>query len=125
MSVGEETIELSREEVVEIKHTLEDAVTERDEFVHTIGTYHPDGAYTIKRRGATSAGNKKKFESFVRVRQIYDALPRKFDAEDIGKYGITGSRRHMVIWHYIEHPRFACQIQCRNPLTASKSYENQ
>jgi hypothetical protein len=60
------------------------------------------------------------FENFEELRRLYGRLPEQFSAEDVGRTGITGSRRHMVIRHFCEHPAFQCNISRRNPLTATK-----
>lgn len=77
----------------------------------------------MSRRGADSAGNAKVFESFDALRRLYDRLPDEFDADDVGRSGITGSRRHMLVRHFAEHPGFDCRIASRNPLTACKADE--
>ena len=75
----------------------------------------------MSRRGADSAGNSKVFESFDAVKRLYDRLPETFSAEDVERTGITGSRRHMMVRHFAEHPAFDCEIDRRSPLTASKA----
>jgi len=74
----------------------------------------------VSRRGADSAGNAKVFESFDAVRRLYDRLPGTFSADDVEHTGITGSRKHMLVRHFAEHPAFDCEIETRSPLTASK-----
>jgi hypothetical protein len=39
----------------------------------------------------------------------------------VSRTGITGSRRHMLVRHFAEHPAFDCRITRRNPLTVEKS----
>lgn len=75
----------------------------------------------VSRRGADSAGNAKVFESFEALGRLFDRLPETFDAEDVGRAGITGSRRHMVIRHVAEHPGFDCEIARQNPLRGRKT----
>ena len=77
----------------------------------------------MSRRGADSAGNAKVFESFDALCRLYDRLPDEFTAEDVGRSGITGSRRHMLVRHFAEHPGFDCSISSRNPLAARKTDE--
>ena len=60
------------------------------------------------------------FDSFEAVRRLYERLPRAFTAEDVGRTGITGSRRHMLVRHVAEHPAFDCTITSRSPLTGEK-----
>lgn len=74
----------------------------------------------MTRRTADSSGNSAVFESHTKLHTHYDALPTTFDARDIESFGVTGSRRHMVVWHFIEHPAFDCGIASRNPLRARK-----
>nr|WP_254267727.1 hypothetical protein [Halorussus aquaticus] len=63
------------------------------------------------------------FESFEVLRRMFDRLPDEFTADDVGRTGITGSRRHMLVRHFAEHPAFDCGITRRNPLTAEKTAE--
>jgi hypothetical protein len=65
------------------------------------------------------------FESFEALRRLFDRLPAEFSAEDVSRTGITGSRRHMLVRHFAEHPAFDCDITRRNPLTAEKTSEEQ
>ncbi len=85
-----------------------------------MGTFREDGSYEVSRRSADSAGNAKVFPSFDALARLFDRLPDEFSAEDVGRTGITGSRRHLLIRHFAEHPDFACRISSRNPLTAEK-----
>ena len=55
------------------------------------------------------------------LRRLYERLPEAFDAEDIGRTGITGSRRHMIVRHVVEHPAFDCEMASRKPLRAEKT----
>lgn len=119
------TCELNRATAAELQTALEDALTERKEFFRTAGEYRADGSYEVSRRCADSAGNSKVFDSFENLRRLYDRLPREFTADDVGRTGITGSRRHMLIRHFTEHPGFDCEIETRNPLTGKKSVENE
>jgi hypothetical protein len=61
------------------------------------------------------------FDGFERARRLYDRLPAEFGADDVGRTGITGSRRHMLVRHFAEHPAFDCEIATRSPLTAEKT----
>nr|WP_225741292.1 hypothetical protein [Halorussus halophilus] len=97
------------------------ALTERREFFRTAGIHREDGTYEVARRGADSSGNSKVFESFDALRRMFERLPAEFSAEDVGRTGITGSRRHMLVRHFAEHPTFDCTISRRNPLTAEKT----
>ncbi len=75
----------------------------------------------MTRRGADSTGNAKVFDSFTEVRRLYDRLPPEFGAEAVGRTGITGSRRHMLVRHFAEHPAFDCDIVSRSPLSVEKT----
>ena len=98
-----------------------DALVERREFFRTACEYREDGSYVVERRGADSSGNAKVFDSVERARRLFERLPAEFSAEDVGRTGITGSRRHMLVRHFAEHPAFDCTIASRNPLTAEKT----
>lgn len=111
---------LSREEAREVAGAIDEAMTDRREFVHTSGEHREDGSYVVARRGASSSGNRKVFDSFERTERLYERLPTRFTAEEVGRTGITGSRRHMLIRHFAEHPAFDCEVVGRNPLTAEK-----
>lgn len=118
--MGDRTCELTRSDAATLRKRLDDALTERREFFRTAGEHREDGSYIVSRRAADSAGNAKVFESFEALRRLYDRLPEEFTAEDVGRTGITGSRRHMLIRHVTEHPAFDCEMASRNPLTGRK-----
>jgi hypothetical protein len=115
--------ELSRSEAGRLAEAVGDALTSREEFFRTTGEYRADGTYVVARRGADSAGNEKVFDSFERLERLYERLPAEFGADDVGRTGITGSRRHMVVRHFAEHPAFDCRIRSRNPLRVRKEAE--
>jgi len=96
-------------------------MTERHEYLYTAGEHRADGSYVVSRRSAYSSGNEKVFGSFGAVERLFERLPEEFTAEDVGCTGITGSRRHMLVRHFAEHPAFDCTIGSRNPLTAEKT----
>jgi len=112
--------ELSRAAASRLAEALQDALTAREAFLRTAGHHRADGAYVVSRRGAESAGNRKVFDSFDRLERLYERLPGEFDADDVGRTGITGSRRHMVVRHLAEHPAFDCEAVSRNPLRVRK-----
>jgi hypothetical protein len=118
--LGAHTHELSRAAAADFQEALGTALTEKREFFRTTGEYREDGSYVVARRGADSTGNAKVFESFDALRRLYARLPDRFTADDVGRTGITGSRRHMLVRHFGEHPAFDCSISRRNPLTAEK-----
>ncbi|SEK59805.1 DUF7528 family protein [Haloferax larsenii] len=111
---------MSRDAAADLQDAIGSALTEKREFFRTAGEYRQDGSYVVSRRGADSTGNAKVFASFEELRRLYDRLPETFTAEDVGRTGITGSRRHMIIRHFGEHPAFDCRIARRNPLTGEK-----
>ncbi|WP_089824688.1 DUF7528 family protein [Halogranum amylolyticum] len=112
---------MSRSDAAELQSALGSALTEKREFFRTAGEYREDGSYVVSRRSADSTGNAKVFESFETLQRLYSRLPDEFDADDVGRTGITGSRRHMLIRHFCEHPAFDCEIERRNPLRAKKT----
>jgi len=114
---------LSRAEAAELQAAIGEAITHSREFLRTVGEHREDGRYVVSRRGADSTGNAKVFESFDVLRRLYERLPDAFTADDVGRTGITGSRRHMLVHHFCEHPAFDCGIDRRSPLTASKADE--
>lgn len=111
---------LSRETAVTLRDAVGDALTRRQEFLRTAGEHREDGSYVVERRGADSTGNSAVFDSFEAARRLFDRLPAAFTAEDVGTAGYTGSRRHMIVRHFAEHPAFPCQLASRNPLRAEK-----
>lgn len=120
VDVGDRTCELSRADAAALKDAIGDALTDRREFLRTACEHREDGRYVVTRRGADSKGNSKVFERFECARRLFERLPPEFSAEDVGRTGITGSRRHLLVCHFGEHPAFDCHIVSRNPLTAKK-----
>ena len=120
MHVGLESRDLSREEARELRDALSEALSERSEFVHTAGEHREDGSYVVERRNASSAGHRKVFDSFAECRRRYDSLPEAFTAEDCSAADVSGGRRHMLAWHFAEHPAFDCELVSRQPLTVRK-----
>jgi hypothetical protein len=112
---------MSRADAAALRDVLGAAITEKREFFRTAGEYRTDGSYVVSRRGVDSAGNAKVFDSFDALRRLFDRLPEEFTADDVGRTGITGSRRHMVVRHFGEHPAFDCDVASRNPLTVAKT----
>lgn len=120
VTVAGDTHELTRAEADQLRSALGEALTERREFVRTVGTQREDGSYVVARRRADSAGHRKVFESFTALRRLYDGLPDDFTAEDVERSGLTGGRRHMLVHHFAEHPAFDCELERRQPLTVRK-----
>lgn len=62
------------------------------------------------------------FERFAALRDLFASLPKEFDAEDVGERAeISGSRRHLVLRHFAEHPAFDCRLASDRPLRARKT----
>jgi hypothetical protein len=120
LQVDGEAVRLSREAAVALGDDLERALTERHEFLRTAGERREDGSYVVERRGADSSGHRKVFDSFDALDRLYDRLPTEFTAEAVGRSGLTGGRRHMVVRHFVEHPAFECDLASRQPLTVRK-----
>lgn len=121
LTVDGEPYELSRSDASSLQAAIGDALTERNEFFRTVGEHREDGSYVVSRRGVDSSGNAKVFDGFEQFERLYGRLPATFTAEDVGRTGITGSRRHMLVRHFAEHPSFDCDIARRNPLTVEKA----
>ncbi|WP_264475584.1 DUF7528 family protein [Halorubellus salinus] len=115
---------MSRADAVALKEQLGDAVVADREFFRTAGRHREDGSYEVRRRGADSTGNAKVFRDFDAVERLYERLPTEFDADDVSRTGITGSRRHMLVRHFAEHPAFDCEITTRSPLCAKKTEQD-
>ena len=60
------------------------------------------------------------FERFTALERLYRRLPDEFTAEEVGRSGLTGGRRHMLVRHFAEHPAFDCELVSRQPLTVRK-----
>lgn len=120
LSVGNTTHQLDRTEATALCEQLRDALSERQEFAHTACEHRADGAYVVERRGADSAGHSKVFDGFEACRRLYERLPETFTASDVEHTGVTGGRRHMLVWHFVEHDTFDCRLAARQPLTARK-----
>lgn len=88
--------------------------------MYTSGERREDGSYVVARRGATSSGNRKVFDSFARFQRLYDRLPTEFTAEALSRTGLTDGRRHIVLRHFVERPDFDCELTSRQPLTVRK-----
>lgn len=115
-----ESVRLDREAAAALRDELAAALTERLEFYRTAGEHREDGSYVVARRAATSSGHRKVFEGFDTLVRLFERLPAEFTAEDVGRSGLTGGRRHMVLRHLVEHPAFGCELASRQPLTARK-----
>ncbi|WP_435193979.1 DUF7528 family protein [Natronomonas sp. EA1] len=120
MHAGSDAYVLDRGEAVDLRDALANALTRTEEYVYTTGEHREDGSYVVARRGADSAGHRKVFESFSHVERLYDRLPEEFTAEEIGRTGLTGGRRHMLLRHFAEHPVFDCELVSRQPLRVRK-----
>lgn len=123
MTVEGTTHEFSRREASRLADAIGEELRSREEFFRTAGEYRTDGSYVVARCGADSAGNEKVFDSFEQLKRLYGRLPEVFDAEAVGRTGITGSRRHMILRHFVEHPAFDCAFVSRNPLRVRNESE--
>lgn len=121
ITLGGEDHVLTREESVQLRDNLTGVLTERQEFLRTACEYREDGTYVIERRHADSSGHRKVFDSFEELRRLFDRLPREFTADVVGRSGLTGACRHLLVRHFVEHPRFECELVNRQPLTVEKS----
>jgi len=121
LSVDGDELLLSRDDAEQLRDSLDDALAARETFLNTAGQHRRDGAYVVERRGADSAGNRKVFASFDELRRLFDRLPDRFTADDLSATGLTAGRRHMVLWHLVEHPAFDCGLASRQPLTGEKT----
>jgi len=124
VELGDETHHLTRAEACALRDDLSAALTRRRELLRTAGVHREDGSYVVERRGADSAGHRKVFGDFEHLRRLYERLPESFTAEDVGRSGLTGGRRHMVLRHFAEHPGFDCELSSRQPLTVEKRGED-
>jgi len=111
---------LDRETVRRLRDELDDALTQRREFLHTAGVRREDGGYVVERRGADSAGHRKVFDDPADLRRLYERLPARFTAEEVTAAGVSGPRRHLLVRHVAEHPGFDCDLVSRQPLTVQK-----
>jgi len=118
LTVGGQTRALTPAEATRLRAALGEAVADRRAFVHTVGRRRPDGSYVVRRRDSETAGNSVVFDSFRALERLYDRLPATVDAETVGREheGVTGSRRHLVVWHLAEHPAFDARVTSRSPL---------
>ncbi|WP_049898439.1 DUF7528 family protein [Halococcus agarilyticus] len=120
VALSEQAHSLDRDAAAALRGALGEALTERREYVHTVGTHRADGSYVVSRRGADSSGHRKVFDGFADLREWYATLPATFTAADVDVPGVTGGRRHLLVRHVVEHPAFDCTLTARQPLTAEK-----
>lgn len=120
LCLDETTYELTRSEAQALQDELSDALTETREFLRTVGEHREDGKYVVSRRNATSAGHSKVFESFRELERLFERLSTEFTAENVGRTGLTGGRRHLLVHHLAEHPAFDCTLVKHQPLTVRK-----
>lgn len=119
LSVDGEQFVLSRAVAAELRSAVGDALAERQPFGRTTSVHRPDGSYVVERRAAETTGNSAVFGSFDDLWRVFDRLPERFGAEDVDC--VTGSRRHMVVWHFAEHPAFPASLAAQRPLTCEKT----
>jgi hypothetical protein len=118
--VDGETVSLPREQALALRESVGDALERRLELFRTVGHYRRDGSYAVARRSADTPGNEQVFDSIEELAELFAALPATFGAEEVGARGVTGSRRHMIVRHLAEHPRFDCRLVSERPLRAEK-----
>jgi hypothetical protein len=116
VTVGDERRELSPGAAADLRAAIGDALARRHAFVRTVGERRPDGSYVVRRRDSEATGNSVVFDSLGALVRLYERLPATVDAEAVGREGVTGSRRHLVVWHLAEHPAFDCELVSRSPL---------
>lgn len=104
-----------------LAEAIEDAATARQTFFRTACKHRADGTYVVERRGAESTGNSAVFDSFDAAKRLFARLPDRFGSDALDRAGYTGSRRHMLVRHFAEHPDFPCELASRSPLEASKT----
>ncbi|MFB6126028.1 MAG: hypothetical protein ABEJ79_01835 [Halolamina sp.] len=121
LHVDGESHALDRETAAALRDDLGAALTRRQEFFRTACEHREDGSYVVERRGAESTGHRKVFDSLTALERLYARLPAEFTADDVGRTGLTGGRRHMLLRHLAEHPRFDCELVSRQPLTVRKT----
>jgi hypothetical protein len=123
LHVGTESYRLDRRAAAGLRSSLGEALSGRHEFLRTVGEHREDGSYVVSRRGAESSGHRKVFDSFAALERLYERLPAEFTARDVAGNGLTGSRRHVLVHHLVEHPAFDCELVSRQPLTGRKTDE--
>lgn len=116
VTVDGTSFRLSRRTATALRSAIGTAVRERRSFLRTEGIHRADGQYEIRRRCADSSGNATVFQSFDTLVAAVDDLPTNIGAADVEPLGVSGSRRHMVVWHLLEHPSFEYELVSRNPL---------
>jgi hypothetical protein len=121
VTVAGDQFSLSRAAAAELRAAVGDALTRRDDFHRTACERRADGSYVVQRRAADSTGNAVVFDDASDLRALFDALPDRFGADDVPESVATGSRRHLLVRHFAEHPAFQCDLTARNPLTAEKT----
>ena len=119
--VDGESHELSRERALSLREAIGEGLERREKLFRTAGHYRADGSYVVIRRGADSAGNRQVFDSFEVLGDLFSDLPATFDADAIGENApVSGSRRHLLVRHFAEHPAFDCRLVNERPLRARK-----
>lgn len=120
LSVDGTTHRLDATAAASLRESLGEALSRERSFLHTACEHRVDGQYAVRRRGADSDGHSKVFESRAVAFDLFEDLPTEFVAEDVGRVGISGNRRHLLVHHFAEHPEFPCELVSKQPLTARK-----
>lgn len=97
---------------------IREALSDHTEFVHTACETRRDGRFVVARRRGTTAGTEVVFDSPEAVRALYDSLPGRFGASDVTR--VSGSRRHLLVRFFVEHPDYDCELVSSNPLAVQK-----
>lgn len=121
VTVADSEFSLSRAAAAELRAAVTDALSRREAFYRTACERRADDTYVVERRSADSTGNAVTFDSIDGAREVFDALPDEFGAGDVPECVATGSRRHLLVRHFAEHPGFPCTLSSENPLTAVKA----
>jgi hypothetical protein len=121
LTVDGTTHRLDAASAAHLREALGEALSRGRSFLRTACERRADGQYVVRRRRADSDGHSKVFESRTAAFELFDDLPREFVAEDVGRAGISGNRRHLLVHHFAEHPAFPCELVSKQPLTARKA----
>jgi hypothetical protein len=121
VSIDGTTHRLDATAAVRLRESLGEALVRDRSFLRTACERRADGRYVVRRRSADSDGHSKVFESRAAAFELFEDLPAEFVADDVGRAGISGNRRHLLVHHFAEHPDFPCELVSKQPLTARKA----
>lgn len=120
LTVDGEEHALTREQAARLRDDISDSLCTRQEYLRTAGEHREDGSYVVERRHTESSGHRKVFDQFDELERLYERLPDRFTVDEVGRTGLTGGRRHMLVHHLAEHSAFDCELVDRQPLTVAK-----